>query len=60
MPRRLYVAALTTWLMVTDPKRRSERGGGNTIEILLYCALAIAIASIATVAITSYVRSHLP
>ena len=46
--------------MLTDPKRRDERGGSNTIEILLYCALAIAIATIVTVAITGYVRSHLP
>jgi hypothetical protein len=60
MPLRLYTAALTTWLMLTDPKRRTERGGSNTIEILLYCALAIAIATIVTVAITGYVRSHLP
>lgn len=60
MPLRLYTAALATWLMLTDPKRRDERGGSNTIEILLYCALAIAIATIVTVAITGYVRSHLP
>lgn len=60
MPLRLYTAAMATWLMLTDPKRRNERGGSNTIEILLYCALAIAIATIVTVAITGYVRSHLP
>lgn len=60
MPLRIYTAALMTWLMVIDPKRRDERGGSNTIEILLYCALAIAIATIVTVAITGYVRSHLP
>lgn len=60
MPLRLYTAALATWLMLTDPKRRNDRGGSNTIEILLYCALAIAIATIVTVAITGYVRSHLP
>jgi hypothetical protein len=60
MPLRLYTAALTMWLMLTDPKRRNERGGSNTIEILLYCALAIGTATIVTVAITGYVRSHLP
>lgn len=57
---RIVGAVLAAWLMLSDPDRRDERGGSHTIEILIIIGLSIAVASILTVAITGYVRSHLP
>lgn len=40
--------------------RVNERGGSNSIELLLIIAGVIVVAGIVVVAITAYVRSHLP
>lgn len=61
MNNRVLIAALSAWLLLTDPDRRNERGGSSgTIETLLLIALAIAVVAIAAVGIRSYVSSHLP
>lgn len=57
---RIVGALLSTWLMLSNPDRRDERGGSNTIEVLLIIGLSVVVAGILTVAVTSYVRSHLP
>lgn len=54
-------AVLATWLMLTNPPQRDERGGSSgTIETLLLIALAIAVVALAAVGIRAYVSSHLP
>lgn len=59
--RQIIGAVLATWLMVTNPPQRDERGGSSgTIETLLLIALAIAVVAIAGVGIKSYVANHLP
>lgn len=58
---RIIGAVLATWLMVTNPAQRDERGGSSgTIETLLLIALAIAVVAVAAVAIKSYVSQNLP
>lgn len=58
---RFIEAVLATWLMVTNPPERDERGGSSgTIETLLLIALAITVVALAGVGIRSYVISHLP
>ena len=58
---RIIGAVLATWLMLTNPPERDERGGSSgTIETLLLIALAIAVVALAAVGIKSYVSSHLP
>ena len=60
MTHRLFGTLLAAWLLLTDPKRRDERGGSNTVEVLLYIGLAIAVAAIVTFAVKGWVASHLP
>ena len=57
---RITGALLAAWLMLSDPDRRDERGGSHTIEVLLIIGLSVAVAGIITVAVTGFVRSHLP
>jgi len=58
---RIVGAVLATWLMVTNPPPRDERGGSSgTIETLLLIALAIAVVLAAGIGIKAYVASHLP
>lgn len=57
---RILGALMATWLLLSDPDRRDERGGSHTIEVLLIIGLSVAVAGIITVAVTGYVRSHLP
>jgi hypothetical protein len=60
-PNRIVSAAISMWLMLSNPDRRDERGGSSgTIETLLLIALAIAVVALAAVGIRSYVSSHLP
>ena len=54
---------VSTWLVLIGPATRrdqDERGGSETIAQVLLIALAIAVATIVTIAVTAYVRSHLP
>ena len=58
---RIIGAVLATWLMMTQPPQRDERGGSSgTIETLLLIALAIAVVAVAAVGIKSYVSNNLP
>ena len=57
----LMTALTGTWLMITNPNNRDERGGnGGGIESLLLIAGAIIIAGLVVAGVTSYVRSHMP
>ena len=57
----LLTALAGTWLMLTNPEARDERGGnGGGIESLLLIAGAIIIAGLVVAGVTVYVRGHLP
>lgn len=61
MINRLAGTLIATWLVVSNPEERDERGGGSgTIEMLLIIAGVIAIVAVAIFAIKTYVSGHLP
>lgn len=54
-----YLSFLVTYL--TGGRKRTERGGGGvSVETVLLLAGAIAVAGLVVVAITAFVRGHLP
>lgn len=58
---RVLTALTTTWLMLTTPSVRDERGGnGGTIEVLLLVAGAILVAGLVVTGITVFVNGHMP
>ena len=58
---QLLTALAGTWLMLTNPEVRDERGGnGGGIESLLLIAGAIIIAGLVVAGVTAYVTGHMP
>jgi len=58
--RRLLLVTAGLLVLLTDPRRRDERGLSQSAENAILLAGAVTVALIVIGAITTYVRSHLP
>lgn len=59
-PRRLLLVTAGLLVLLTDPRRRDERGLSQSAENAILLAGAVTVALIVIGAITTYVRGHLP